>query len=133
MCAETGTVSSWKIQATTNTGHTHQVRIWSPMAASRRNSPRTCGFVAACMRLSRSGNRSRPMAAPRDMRAPTTMNTAETASIHPSGPEKSGFIGVRPPVRHEPGHRDGPDETDDGDGHHQHQVVQVAVHGHIDA
>src|SRR6476661_9129278 len=133
MWADTGTVRSWKIHATTRTGHTHHVRSCSPMAASSRKSPSTCGFVAACMRLRRSGNRSRPIAAPRDMRAPTTMNTAEARSIQASGRKKSGFIGLDPPVCHEPGYGHGTDEPDDGDGHHQHQVVQVPVHRHIDA
>src|SRR6476646_942874 len=116
MWADTGTVSSWKSQATTRTGHTHQVRICRPRAASSRNRPRTCGLVAACILLMRSGNRNSPIAAPRDMSAPTTINTAETASI-----TVSGFTDALPPFGHEAGHGDRADEADEGNRNEQHQ------------
>jgi hypothetical protein len=42
-------------------------------------------------------------------------------------------MGLLPPVGHEAGHRDRADEPDDRHGHEQHQVVEVPVHGHVDA
>src|SRR5699024_11776323 len=80
ICAETGAVMSCMSQATSSTGNIFQLPTASPKPASASNKPSTWGFVAACIRDSTSGNRSRPKPATADNDVPTTNSIAATRS-----------------------------------------------------